>query len=148
MNYYESRQLKGGPNAGKWNYTCMNDGIIYPVGYCGGWPTWLDEGADPSPLLPIHQTLERERLLNFKPKFHEHPHETPEEAQACYKMYLLDTAMRTVNDDHSKQHCAVCGEWTQTVVSVVSHAQYRLCPVHANRTEVEKLFTVGSFASS
>jgi hypothetical protein len=31
MNYYDARQTKD--KAG-WHYTCMNDGQIWPVGYC------------------------------------------------------------------------------------------------------------------
>lgn len=37
MNYYEPRQVSPNanrPDAGKWRYTCMNDGQIWPVGYC------------------------------------------------------------------------------------------------------------------
>lgn len=126
----------------------MNNGQIYPVGYCGGWPAWLDEGADPAPLLPIHQQLEREKLLPFKASFHTTAHETAEEACNCYKTYLLDTGLRFSEDTHSKQKCEVCGEWTCGVAEVANHAQYRLCPPHANRVEVEKLFSVGSYASS
>jgi len=148
LNYYQSRQLKSGPDYGKWHYTCMNNGQIYPVGYCGGWPAWLDEGADPAPLLPIHQQIERERLLPFKDKFHTTAHDTPEAACECYKTYLLDTGLRFTTDPKTKQKCEVCGEWTDSVAEVTSHAQYRLCPLHNNRAEVEKLFTVGSSASS
>jgi hypothetical protein len=31
MNYYEARQLK---DKSGWHFTCMNDGRIWPVGYC------------------------------------------------------------------------------------------------------------------
>lgn len=31
MNYYEARQTK---DATGWHFTCMNDGVIWPVGYC------------------------------------------------------------------------------------------------------------------
>lgn len=31
MNYYAPRRRKEG---GLWHYTCMNDGAIWPVGYC------------------------------------------------------------------------------------------------------------------
>ena len=36
MNYYEARKIKDkdGKPTGKWHYTCMNDGQIWPVGYC------------------------------------------------------------------------------------------------------------------
>ena len=30
MNYFAPRQLKNG----LWHYTCQNDGIVWPVGYC------------------------------------------------------------------------------------------------------------------
>lgn len=31
MNYYNARQIKGGEG---WHYTCMNDNVIWAVGYC------------------------------------------------------------------------------------------------------------------
>lgn len=31
MNYYQARERKDG---GGWHFTCMNDGRIWPVGYC------------------------------------------------------------------------------------------------------------------
>lgn len=31
MNYYGARQRK---DDGRWNYTCTNDGMTWPVGYC------------------------------------------------------------------------------------------------------------------
>jgi hypothetical protein len=36
MNHYAVRQIKAGPNAGKWHYTCYNDRDkgAYPVGAC------------------------------------------------------------------------------------------------------------------
>lgn len=37
MNYYEARRVDpdaNRPDAGKWRYTCMNDGRIWPIGYC------------------------------------------------------------------------------------------------------------------
>lgn len=37
MNYYDARQVDPAaerPDAGKWRYTCMNDGKVWPVGLC------------------------------------------------------------------------------------------------------------------
>lgn len=37
MNYYEPRQVSADADredAGKWRYTCMNDGKVWPVGNC------------------------------------------------------------------------------------------------------------------
>lgn len=36
MNYYRPRELKTpeGKPSGKWHYTKMNDGRIWPIGYC------------------------------------------------------------------------------------------------------------------
>ena len=36
MNYDQPREIKdaGGQPSGKWHYTRMNDGRIWPVGYC------------------------------------------------------------------------------------------------------------------
>lgn len=49
MNYYQPRELKDkeGKALGLWHYTCMNDGKVWPVGYCAqGCPGHADkEGA-------------------------------------------------------------------------------------------------------
>lgn len=34
MNYDKAREIKSGANAGKWHYTRMNDGVIWPIGFC------------------------------------------------------------------------------------------------------------------
>lgn len=36
MNYYRPRQLRNpdGKPSGIWHFTCMNDGFIWPIGYC------------------------------------------------------------------------------------------------------------------
>lgn len=37
MNYHRPRQVDPGadrPDAGKWRYTCRNDGRVWPEGYC------------------------------------------------------------------------------------------------------------------
>lgn len=37
MNYYGARQIDPAsdrPEAGRWHYTCMNDGRVWPVGDC------------------------------------------------------------------------------------------------------------------
>ncbi|MCC6360628.1 MAG: hypothetical protein IT450_17960 [Phycisphaerales bacterium] len=34
MNYDAARQIKSGPNSGKWHYTRMNDGAVWPIGPC------------------------------------------------------------------------------------------------------------------
>lgn len=34
MNYDEPRKINTGENAGKWHFTSMNDGQIWPIGYC------------------------------------------------------------------------------------------------------------------
>lgn len=39
MNYYAPRQLKNpatGQPTGLWHYTCLNDGRVWPIGYCAG----------------------------------------------------------------------------------------------------------------
>lgn len=42
MNYYQPRQVDptaDRPDAGKWRYTCMNDGRVWPVGNCSPYRT-------------------------------------------------------------------------------------------------------------
>ena len=72
-------------------------------------------------------------------------HETAEEAQACYKGYLLDNNLLLDGKwEGQLSKCQVCGEWTDGMASIPWNQWYvTLCDTHRNRGEVERLFTVG-----
>lgn len=59
MNYYEARQIKtpDGQPSGLWHYTQMNDGRIWPTGYCA-------EGCPGHPTPEEAQEHQRQYLLD------------------------------------------------------------------------------------
>jgi len=128
MNYFKARQRKDG----KFDYTCMNDGQIWPVGYCSVYhelpnDNWISESY---------------RAANeaTKDKHHGDGHDTAQEAQACYRAYLLDHALHLNGAWENVQHkCEVCGEWTELYAEIQMRC-WNLCPQHNSREEVEKLF--------
>jgi hypothetical protein len=131
MNYLKARQRK---SDGKWDYTLENDGVIYPIGYCSAYR---------EPNIPINPDRLK-TMRDFSIKHHSEGHSTPEEANQCYKKYLLDQRLTLMQQYIDVQHkCAVCGEFTQCCVSIDGWHKYTLCEKHNNREEVEKLFSVG-----
>jgi len=128
VNYYSAKQRKDG----KWDYTCQNDNFIYPVGYCH-LPDVTNEVYN---LFPEDVKC----ITENSDKFHECGHETQEEAEECYKQYILDFQLRLKTEDKNTQRkCQVCGEWT-TLLAIVDTKMFQLCDEHNNRDEVEKLY--------
>lgn len=128
MNYYEPRQVdptSDRPDAGKWRYTCMNDGRVWPVGYCGG-----------------TEIPEAERCPG---------HDDPQGAREHQTQYLLDTGMKLDGQWADEQHhCefADCGAWTDRFAEIDMHT-WNLCDAHRTREIVATLFgTVGDLISS
>lgn len=128
MNYYAARRR----TSGKWDYTCKNNDTIYPIGYCSGRDPdagCTDEAAQ---------------------RYHSGGHETKEEAQACYKRYLLDNYLKLdgiLTDE--LQPCKVCGEYTQRIAHITNEAFHAyLCSAHLNRAAIEELFHVNETISS
>lgn len=141
MNYYKARQRKDG----RWDYTCQNGDLIWPVGYCDEYRD-LDPKYFPGfpPEWFEHKRQEREPT---KHKHHTDGHATAEEAEACYREYLLDHEIHQGNWT-AQLHCAVCQSWTTGFASVGQMGYWSLCEEHNNRTEIEKLFEVGEIWSS
>ena len=143
MNYYKARQRKDG----RWDYTCMNDGHIWPIGYCSKYVDPMDYN------FPGHEVFQTEHHLAKaranKDKHHEDGHATADEACDCYRRYLLDEKIRLGGHHENTQHkCVVCGEWTEMYADV-NYQFWDLCEKHNNRQEVEKLFeSVGECWSS
>lgn len=131
MNYYKARQREGG----RWDYTCMNDGRIWAVGYCAGKYEDVREAAEPAVAV----------------NYHENGHATPEEARECYKRYLLDTSMvldARLSQQQRKCEAEDCDEWTQGLARIGPMESIVLCDQHRTREKVEKLFSVGESMSS
>ncbi len=133
MNHYAARMRQSDH---KWDFTCQNDGHVWPVGYCAGFPKPLDEKAtsycgDPNWI---------EKLEPFRLKFHEDGHSTQEEAEDCYRSYLLDHRLNISVRFSSAHRCGVCEVWTDKA-AVVDHSHtYYLCDTHRTREEVESRF--------
>lgn len=99
MNYYEARQLSDKTG---WHFTRMNDGVIWPVGYCSRWqqcPDCTGEGCEKCQQRGIVQVNE------------DHVHATREEAEECFLRYLLDD----ISDENygGWTDCEVCGDATK-----------------------------------
>lgn len=141
MNYYAARQREKDK---RWDYTVMNDHVVHPVGYCR---PYRDLEGDPI----VGLTVTPEYLIKvraFANKHHSEGHATPEEAQACYREYLLDQHLELHRKHLDAQFkCLVCGTYTEEYAEI-DHVTYVLCGVHNNRAEVEKLFTVTESISS
>jgi hypothetical protein len=134
MNYYKARERKDG----RWDYTCMNDGMIWPVGYCAKYVDPMDYNFPGCEVFQTEHHLEKARVV--KDKHHEDGHATADEACACYGKYLLDNKLRLgLKYGDMQRKCEVCGEWTE-LNACVDNQYMTLCEKHNNREEVEKLF--------
>lgn len=142
MNYYQPRQREKDK---RWDFTCMNDGRIWPVGYCRA---YKDLEGDPI----VGHTVTPEYLAEHRATQHKHHadgHATEDEARACYREYLLDHHLQLMLENPDVMvKCLVCGVFTTNYANC-DHVSYSLCPEHNNRAEVEKLVgPVGDIVSS
>ena len=131
---------------GKWAY-CRN---AIPTGYC-------DNGRHmamkPEIAVQYGGSIERyeeemkpHREAFVAGKYHDGGHETEEEAQECYKQYVLDFRLRFQEDreNASQQHrCEVCKAWTSGYVQIGAYRMHMLCAEHRNRDTVATLFDIG-----
>jgi hypothetical protein len=139
MNHFKARQRDTDM---RWDYTCMNDGVVWPMGYCC-------EFREPNDDLFEWPEWEKRLMRANKDKFHNNGHATAEEASKCYKSHQLDFRLRLDGVTHKTQHpCEICQEWTQKTASVGAWHQWHLCDKHLNRESVEELFYVGESWSS
>lgn len=128
MNYYDARIRK---TDGRWDYTCRNDGKVWPVGYCMPWDRIAKADVNFPGLGPLDDT--------HKDKHHDGGHETPDEARACYRQYLLDHHVRLDrNSGMAHYPCRVCQVLTNGSASVKYHT-WPLCDAHRTQEQVEKL---------
>lgn len=136
MNYFAARQRKDG----KWDFTCMNDGHIWPVGYCSIFALTLNpdgEKGRQSMMTPS----EWDGILAHMDQYHDGGHATKEEAAECYRSYILDNKLRLrVMETTTLHECEVCKTPTKGVAELDTDL-WHLCDDHRNRQEVEKLFS-------
>lgn len=68
-------------------------------------------------------------------------HATKEEAEECYRQYLLDNhiRLRSFELEGGQEYCAVCGKLTNLVAEVATVTQYVLCEEHQTKENVAKL---------
>lgn len=164
MNYYAARQRE---RDGRYDFTCMNDGKVWPVGYCHRFRTWTASDFNFMPEETAHAEAAKlnEKYAPHADLFHEDGHATAAEAQACYRRYLLDTKLEfSTQPNPDEQHrCAaiisppgaekqLCGAWTQHagwVAGSVDSLLWPLCPTHQTREAADRLFpSVGTIISS
>lgn len=77
------------------------------------------------------------------------PHATKEEAEECYRKYLLDTRLHlNKHDRHTQRKCKECDEWT-TGYAECEFTLIHLCDKHMTRETFDKHFPkVGEIISS
>lgn len=146
MNYLEARELKGPAGGlGTFHFTSMNDGRIWPVGYCAGWKEETREELIASGLdehLADMLLRDREKARKFQEKYHTHGHATREEAAACYREFLLDQQVRYGESTDTQHRCEVkdCGTWTQGFAQVGAAHAFYLCASHRTREVLEDIY--------
>lgn len=135
MNYSDARQRQ---SDGRWDYTTNG----HPVGYCREWRDWDEVTRALSPAAYAQYVADKD-------KYHSHGHATEDEARECYRDYILDHQLRlNLVNSGTQSKCEICGEWTQKY-AMLPFQIFKLCDLHNNREEVEKLFgTVGQIISS
>jgi hypothetical protein len=135
MNYYAARQRQKDM---RWDYTVRNDDRTSPVGYCAPYMEWTEEFFKKIGIGEDHPQVVLGK--NFKHKHHTGGHATREEAQSCYREYLLDQRLRLKRErTDTQKKCAVCGSWT-TLYAEIDMETWDLCEAHNSREEVEKFF--------
>lgn len=97
MNYYAARERL---SDGRFDFTCRNDDKTWPVGYCHEYRQW--SASDFNFMSEEAAAREAEKLnQKYEPvreAFHSDGHATAEEAQACYRRFLLDTRLEFSKD--------------------------------------------------
>lgn len=149
MNYHQPRQIQDGPLAGKWHYTVMNDGQIWPEGYCSKFRECPDcHGGSvfaSDPALAC-STCSNAGVIEVEPC---PGHDTKQGAYEHQTQYLLDNKLRLDGQYANAQyHCEICQAWTDRFAEI-DDRPYTLCDEHRTREVVTELFgTVGDSVSS
>lgn len=153
MNYYDARERRAnGSGTGIWEYTQMNDGYAWPIGYCHEWmrdqrPDWMDDASWAERV----KWMDEEEATGRMDLYHGNGHVSKEAAYACYKRFCLDHYLRIDMTVQDVQHqCIICKAWTQRGASMRGPMweNWWLCQAHLNQKAIEPLFAVGYCASS
>ena len=75
-------------------------------------------------------------------------HQTPDEAVAHYRQYLLDTARYDGHWRGVAYRCELCDTWTDRFAQLESFALHRLCPAHLNREGLARVLERTPLAES
>jgi hypothetical protein len=120
MNYYEPREKtdKDGNPTGLYHYTRMNDGRIWPTGYCA---------QD----CPGHDTKEGA---------YEH--------QRQYLLDTAKFNASQLKDSQVRCDVEGCNNFTADLAQTADQDYFHLCQEHQNRQGLEKVLKVGDVISS
>lgn len=150
MNYYEARQiLKDGKPDG-WHYTVMNDGDVWPVGYCGRFieaKPMFDKDGNRVEGGYFHTQESADAHNAKKDKYHgPTAHASAQEACDCYIEYQLDNLHHAFTKDKTresdtKHKCEYpgCQSFETGYASIKgSIRDWVLCDEHNNREAIAK----------
>jgi hypothetical protein len=135
MNHYAVRKRECD---GRYDFTCQNNGAVWPVGYCCHFIDLTEEEQQ-------KYCLSDERLEIFRShanKHHSSGHATPEEAAECYRQFMLDQNLWINLRSEELLRCLVCQTLTHSRVRIGSIDYWPMCETHNNRAEVEQLYPV------
>ncbi|MHB1950232.1 MAG: hypothetical protein ACYCQK_02005 [Acidiferrobacteraceae bacterium] len=135
MNYYDARQRQDDK---RWDYTRMNDGRIWPVGYCASKApcecVTIERGYSADPGCQTCSGSGRVANPDYCGS-----HDTAEEARACFARYLLDGAREEGYGDWTG--CEVCDTPTKKGLTTrpgLGHG-YALCDEHRTMDQLREL---------
>ena len=77
-------------------------------------------------------------------------HETKEQAEECYKDYLLESNFNVIVQENQMNKCAICGVFTQNIVSCGYGIpiQKHLCSIHCDKETFRQFLHVEEIISS
>ncbi|HNC58756.1 MAG TPA: hypothetical protein PLP33_25240 [Leptospiraceae bacterium] len=134
MNYYCARQRENK----KWDFT--RNGVA--TGYCRPFKEWAEEDAAKFGVGLDHPQIVK--ATEFRHKHHTDGHETKEQAQQCFREYVLDQEVRfNHKDSGSMSKCRICGEFTQLYVTSDT-VLITLCEKHHNQESLETVYPTPS----
>lgn len=140
MNYYQARQVSADAereDAGRWRYTCMNDGQIWAVGYCADCP-----GHDTPEEANEHQT---QYVLDHRLRLDGTWSDSQHRCEAFIPIGGVNISGLLTSPPSGQR---LCGKWTDRFADC-DHRTFNLCDRHRNREMVARLLgTIGSSVSS
>lgn len=126
----------------RWDYVCIYNNHVFPVGYCAGWQEVDEKIVMSIPGLAVHL----DRLKPHKAKFHTDGHATGMEAAKCHRDFLLDSCLRLYAMAAANAECLVCSTPTEIAARIEPrYGYFPLCHQHMTRKWVEALFEASHF---